>query len=262
MSRNILPQTSCALLFSLLSLVVFLVLLRNPSATSAGRPQLTGTTTEEYVAVEVPGIEPLRAEHPQPLPAPNWISLFDGKTMNNWSVTDFGGQGEVEVKDGRLVLNLGAYMTGVTYKGQQKLPKSNYEVRYKAARLDGIDFFCGLTFPVKESHCSLILGGWGGGVCGLSSIDQMDASENNTTQFRLFNEDEWYNIRLLVLDDRIVAWIDGERIIDEDIEDKEIGIRAEVELNCPLGFATWQTTGGIESVRLRELSEEELSRWK
>ena len=207
-------------------------------------------------------VKPLRAEHPEPLPSPEWISLFDGKTLKNWAVTDFGGQGEVEIKDGRLVMNLGAYMTGITYDGKQELPKTNYEVRYKAARLDGIDFFCGFTFPVKDSNCSLILGGWGGGVCGLSSIDQMDASENNTTQFRLFNEDEWYNVRILVLDHRIVAWIDGERIIDENIEDSEIGIRPEVELSCPLGFATWQTTGAIESIQLRKLSEAELARWK
>lgn len=249
---------ACLHVGSLFSLVVCFVLLTGSSPSSAGEP---GPALQLTAACEAQ-IEPLRAEHPAPLPAPEWISLFDGKTLKNWSATDFGGQGEVEVKDGLLIMNLGAYMTGVTYNGEYQLPTSNYEVRYKAARLAGLDFFCGFTFPVKKSHCSLILGGWGGGVCGLSSIDQMDASENNTTQFRLFNEGEWYNIRLMVLDHRILAWIDGVRIIDENIEDSEIGIRSEVELSRPLGFATWQTMGGIESIRLRELSEDELSRWK
>jgi len=248
-------------LLKVFALAVGCVLLMGLLSSFAGGPQ-PGSAAVELTSGPSAEIEPLRAEHPDPLPAPEWISLFDGKTMKNWAVTDFGGQGEVEVKDGLLVMNLGAYMTGVTYDGKQELPKSNYEVRYKAARLNGLDFFCGFTFPVKDSHCSLILGGWGGGVCGLSSIDQMDASENNTTQFRLFNKGEWYDIRLMVLDDRIVAWIDGERIIDENIKDSEIGIRSEVELSCPLGFATWQTTGAIESIRLRKLSEAELARWK
>jgi hypothetical protein len=248
-------------LFSLPTMVVCCALLIDPSSSVAGRPQ-PNSRPLELTAILAARIEPLRAEHPDPLPAPEWISLFDGESLENWSVTDFGGQGEVEVKDGRLVMNLGAYMTGVTYDGKHELPKSNFEVRYKAARLDGIDFFCGFTFPVKDSNCSLILGGWGGGVCGLSSIDQMDASENNTTQFRLFNKGEWYDVRLMVLDHRILAWIDGERIIDEIIENSEIGIRPEVELSCPLGFATWQTTGAIESIQIRKLSEAELARWK
>ncbi|MBD3674723.1 MAG: DUF1080 domain-containing protein [Planctomycetaceae bacterium] len=224
-------------------------------------------TTQERTSAETPKHSAdnhppaLVATHPQPLPAPEWVSLFDQKSLENWKVTDFGGQGEVDVKDGKILMELGAYMTGVTYDGAMKLPKSNYVIEMKAARLDGLDFFSGLTFPVKDSFCSLILGGWGGGVCGLSSLDSMDASENNTTSYRLFREDEWYVIKLMVLDDRILAWIDGERIIDESIVDTDISIRAEVELSCPLGIATYQTTGGVEYIKLRKLSEPEIASW-
>ena len=33
---------------------------------------------------------------------------------------------------------------------------------------------------------TLVLGGWGGSLCGLSSLDYMDASENQTTTFVSF----------------------------------------------------------------------------
>jgi hypothetical protein len=216
----------------------------------------------ELVSLVGPADVPaLKAERPTPFPEPQWVSLFDQKTMQNWESTKYGGEGDVAIRDGQIVMELGAYLTGVTYTGKTEIPKSNYEVELKAARVDGTDFFSGLTFPVKESYCSLILGGWGGGVCGLSSLDTMDASENNTTTFRLFNQGEFYKIRLMVLDQRILAWIDGERIIDEDIEGTQISIRPDVELSCPLGLSTFQTTGAIDSIRIRKLSEPETVHW-
>ena len=98
-------------------------------------------------------------------------------------------------------------------------------------------------------------------MCGLSSLDTMDASENNTTTFRLFNKGEFYLIRLLVIDHRILAWIDGERIIDEEIEGVQISIRPDVELSCPLGISTFQTTGAIDFIKIRKLSEPEIKHW-
>lgn len=44
------------------------------------------------------------------------------------------------------------------------------------------EFFCGLTVPVRTgTECvSLIVGGWGGSLVGISSIDGLDASETST----------------------------------------------------------------------------------
>ena len=77
-----------------------------------------------------------------------------------------------------------------------KLPKTNFEISLDAKRVQGHDFFCGLTFPVGDSFASLIVGGWGGAVCGISSIDGNDASSNDTTTRRKFDNDKWYHIRL------------------------------------------------------------------
>ena len=49
-----------------------------------------------------------------------------------------------------------------------EIPKINYEVALDAMRVSGSDFFCGLTVPVNDSFCSLIVGGWGGGLGGVS----------------------------------------------------------------------------------------------
>ncbi len=185
-------------------------------------------------------------------PAPGaWRPLFDGKSLEGWKKTEFGGEGEVRIEDGKLILDFGASMTGVTY--QKPFPKSNYEIRLEAMRVEGNDFFCGLTFPVAESHCSFIVGGWGGTVVGLSSIDGRDASENSTGQYREFKNGQWYKLRVRVTDDKIQCWIDDEQVIDQALEGVEISTRVEVNLNKPLGFATYDTRGALRNIAYREL---------
>lgn len=198
---------------------------------------------------------PLSAPKPPRIDPPAWTSLFDGKSLEGWKSTEFGGEGEVSVDDGAIVLGFGSNMTGVTSTAE--IPRINYEVEFLAQRVDGNDFFCGLTFPVKDDYLSLILGGWGGGVCGLSSIDGFDASENQTTQFRVFKKGEWYKIRMRVTEQKIIVWIDGDRIIEQELEDHKLSIRIEVELSCPFGFSTWQTTGALKDIRIRSLAASE-----
>jgi len=188
-----------------------------------------------------------------------WTALFNGKTLDGWKKTKFGGEGDVLIKDGQLILESGVDLTGVTWTKKDKLPLTNYEVYIEAKRVDGSDFFCGLTFPVKKKPCSLIVGGWGGGVCGLSSIDGGDASENETTTYKSFKKGQWYKIRLRVTDKRIEAWIDGKQIVDQDIVKRKIDIRIEVELSKPFGLATWQTTAAIRKLQVRKLTKDELA---
>jgi hypothetical protein len=182
------------------------------------------------------------------------ISLFDGKTLGQWKATDFGGQGEVSVKDGDIHMATGSYMTGITWTGP--VVRMNYEITLEAMRVEGSDFFCGLTFPVDEKPCTLILGGWGGSLCGLSSIDHMDASENSTTRMIGFENGKWYRVRLRVVPNRIQAWLNEEVLVDEDITGKNIDIRIEVEESKPLGIATWNTAGAVRNIKLKKLPEE------
>ena len=174
--------------------------------------------------------------------------LFDGKTLDGWEITDFGTQGPVSVSSGKIILGMGDGCSGITWK--RDFPTVDYEVTLEAMRVDGHDFFCGMTFPVGKDPCTLIVGGWGGMVVGLSSIDGMDASENETMTLKQFENDRWYRIRLRVTADTIQAWIDNEIVVDFTIGDCFLSIRPEVELSKPFGIASWRTTAAIKNIRI------------
>jgi hypothetical protein len=185
-------------------------------------------------------------------------ALFDGESLKNWKITDFGRQGEVAVKEGQLIIHKGKPLSGVTWDGED-LPRVNYEITLECQRVEGSDFFCGLTFPVQESPCTLIVGGWGGSLTGLSSINYQDASENETTNFFDIESGKWYKVRLRVTKTRIQAWLDDAELADVDYSDKKIGIRFEMELCKPLGLATYNTTSAVRKFTLRELTAEDLA---
>ena len=176
-------------------------------------------------------------------------SLFDGKTLTNWQTAEFGAHGEPYVKDGSIILPVGDPMSGVTWTGAP-IPKINYEVTYECQRLDGSDFFGTLTFPVNNSFASLVIGGWGGGVCGISSLDGDDAARNSTTTYKNFENKHWYSIRLRVTPNRLEAWLENEQIVNIDTSGKIISTRGEVDLNKPFGFASYQSTAAIRNVKI------------
>jgi hypothetical protein len=179
--------------------------------------------------------------------------LFDGKSLDGWEITNFGPQGPVNVTGGKIILGIGDGCTGVTWK--KAFPRTDYEVTLDAMRMAGNDFFCGLTFPVGKSPCSLIIGGWGGATVGLSCIDGKDASENETTSIRNFENEKWYHIRLVVTDNSIKSWIDTVKVIDFTIGSKKLSIRPEVGLSKPFGIASWNTTAAIRNIQLRRINK-------
>ena len=152
-----------------------------------------------------------------------------------------------------IVIGFGEGCSGITWKG--KFPKTDYEISLEAKRVDGSDFFCGLTFPVGDDPCSFIVGGWGGSVVGLSSINGDDASENSSGTSMKFDNDRWYTIRVRVNTKQIVCWIDKEKMVDQTLEGQKISIRSEVEASKPLGIATWHTTGAVRNIRWRSLTD-------
>jgi hypothetical protein len=189
-----------------------------------------------------------------------WTPLFDGKNIKDWERTNFGGEGEVKLEEGNMVMAMGSPLTGVHSKGKHKIPKMNYELTLEALKADGDDFFCGLTFPVNDSYVSFICGGWAGGVVGISSIDGMDASENETTEFKNFKKNQWYKIRVRVTENRIQAWIDKDSMVDVDVEDRKLDVRPEVDLSKPLGICAFQTISKLRKIQIRKLDAKELKK--
>lgn len=176
--------------------------------------------------------------------------IFDGKTLDGWEITNFGPQGPVYISDDELILGMGDGCTGVTWK--RDFPLSGYVVSLDAMRVEGNDFFCGITFPVGNEFCSLIVGGWGGTTVGISCIGGKDASENSTTTLMKFDKKHWYHICLTVTGTEIIASIDSIKVVDFKYGKSVLSVRPEVELSKPFGITSWRTTAAIKNIRLQK----------
>jgi len=174
--------------------------------------------------------------------------LFDGVSLDGWEVVEFGLQGQVSVKKGEILLEMGDGCTGITWENDP--PVMDYRISLDAKRVAGNDFFCGLTFPVDDEFCTLIIGGWGGVIVGISCIDSMDASENETTNRMYFKDSQWYHITLEVSGGKINVMIDNQVVIDFTKANHKLSVRPEVSLNIPLGIATWHTSAALKNIRL------------
>lgn len=183
---------------------------------------------------------------------PVWTDLFDGKSLQGWTTTEFGGEGKVSASKGRLILGQGWSLTGITWTGD-KLPGFGYEVEVHGCKLLGHDFFAAITFPVGEEFCSLVLGGWGGDVVGISSIDGMDADSNATRCLVDFAKNQFYNIRIQVTEAAVTAWIDNKQILTHPVPDYEFSVRGEVTPCEPFGIASYETESAFTRIRWRPL---------
>lgn len=182
-----------------------------------------------------------------------WKSLFDGTALGHWKESQFTGRGAVRIENGAIILAAGNPLTGVTWS--DAFPKSGYELRFEGVRLRGGDFFASVTFPAGGNFATWVLGGWGGDIVGISSIDGWDASDNETRSYFDFETARWYAFRLQVTIDRIVAWIDGQRVVNVEIRGRVISLRhGDIKLSAPLGFASYNTTGGIRKIEYRLLT--------
>jgi hypothetical protein len=231
------------------------------------RTTLTVASSEPAApAAEAPKAEPAKetpAEPAKPEPvkdavaapkAADEIPLFDGKTLGKWKKTAFGGEGDVFVnEDGHLEFGFGAVITGVNWS-EAPPATSNYELSLEAMKLDGNDFFVALTFPVKDSHATFVVGGWGGGVVGISSVDDLNASENETMSIEGFEKDVWYKIRVRVTDDQLQAWINDDEAVTLDLEGRKISLLpGDIELSVPIGLAAYQTRAQYRNLVWRKL---------
>lgn len=203
----------------------------------------TFTVTHRAVGDETPTIE-------------NAVQSWQPMT-GKWTTCQFGGDGPVETTDGVIKMGVGDPLTGVRWTGE--VAKESYEIELEARRTEGFDFFCGLTFPVGEKHVTFVLGGWGGGVVGISNIDGLDASENEQTYYRQFKNDVWHRIRARVDPHLIQTWIDDEESIVQVRADHTFDVRFEMELCFPIGMAAYQCDAEYKNVRIRKLTEAEIA---
>lgn len=181
-----------------------------------------------------------------------WQELPLQNGPDAWESVNFGGEGEVEFDGASVRMGFGSPLTAVAWRGAASLPPE-YEIEVVAARLDGSDFFCALNIPIGEQSASVVLGGWGGALCGLSCINGDDASMNATRSFRGFERDQNYRLRVRVDATRVQAWVDDEPLFSQVREGVEFSLRTEVSPAGRLALSCFQTSARIESVRWRSI---------
>ncbi len=157
----------------------------------------------------------------------------------------------VEMRDDSIVLGFGNPLTGIHWP--DGVPRNDYELQLTATRLDGTDFFCGLTFPVGDGALTLIVGGWGGALVGLSCLDGHDASDNETTRMMRFRKGQPVEVCLRVEASRVTVHLDDALVIDVDTAGRACTVRPEVAASEPLGIASFMTTSKISRPRIRRL---------
>jgi hypothetical protein len=141
---------------------------------------------------------------------------------------------------GILRIQWGESLSAIRWSGESIAPP--FEVEWEARRLDGSDFFSGLTFPARESGETLT---W---------IVGKDASQNETTRHQAFEKGRWYRLRLRREGERLAAWIDDGQVVDLDTTGRELDLRpGPIDCCAPFGLATWQTTGEFKGLRWRGL---------
>ena len=193
--------------------------------------------------------------HCGPAPRIEWKLLSD-EFMPAWKASGMPEEGQVSIHDGEITLQPGQPRTGVRYNRWKSsgLPLTRYVIEYEAMRVEGNDFFGTVTFPVNAAHASLVVGGWGGTLVGISSIDDMDASENSTRANAYFENNRWHKVRIEVRDDELRAWVNDKLFVNTSTKGRKLGLRiGDIDKCTPFGFASYATQSRIRNVLVRRL---------
>ena len=188
------------------------------------------------------------------------FALLEPPLAAHWQAAGIPGEGEVRIAEGVIRLAPGSPMTGARLAGDWEalgLPWIDYALTFEARRVEGQDFFATCTFPVgsPERCVSLVIGGWGGGLVGISSIDHFDASQNSTRGEMRFENGQWYRVRLEVRSDDLRVWINDAPMVNTSIKGRHLGLRAgDIDHCVPLGFASFLSVGEIRAIKLERLS--------
>jgi len=184
-------------------------------------------------------------------------SLLESPNAAQWQQAGIPEEGKIQVENSELTLTAGLPMTGAKWIGwNADLPGTNYAVTFEAMRVEGDDIFGMVTFPVgsHDSHATFVIGGWGGTVTGISSINFKDANENQTRGEQRFENNRWYRVRIEVRPDDIRAWVDDRIVVNATIKGKQITLRPGFIDHClPFGFATWNTAAKVRRVVVERL---------
>jgi hypothetical protein len=184
--------------------------------------------------------------------------LLEAPLLQHWQSAGIEGEGSISLAGSEIVLGPGQPMTGVKFTAwsNMNLPLVDYAIEFEATRVDGQDIFAGITFPIRrlDTCATLVVGGWGGGLVGISSIDGLNANENSTRGEHPFTNGQWYRFRLEVRDEELKAWLEDRLVINASIKSRTISLRpGQIEQCVPFGVATYLSTGKVRGLVVTEL---------
>ncbi len=184
--------------------------------------------------------------------------LLSVEFIQAWQPAGIPDEGMINAKLDELSVGIGLPMTGAKWTRWNKagLPQTSYQIEYETMRSEGEDIFGMCTFPVgsHQSHATFVIGGWGGTLTGISSIDFKDASENQTRGEQTFENHRWYRVRIEVRPEVLRAWVNDKPVVNASIKGRQVTLRPGFIDHClPFGFATWNTHAKIRKVLIRLL---------
>ena len=185
------------------------------------------------------------------------LALFNGKDLTGWRVAPLDRGGAVNVlSNGIVECGIGDPMSGIAYTNTP--PTMNYELSLEAMRAEGSDFFIALTIPVETNFCTVIIGGWGGGLCGLSSVDYLDASENQWSEGKNLLNNRWYRLRVRVTPGVLQISL-NDSLYNARVEygeSRRLSLRfGDIDKTKPLGLATYCTRALWRDFTLTRITE-------
>jgi hypothetical protein len=171
------------------------------------------------------------------------LALFNGRDLSGWKIAPFSDSGAVNVvSNGIVSCGIGDPFTGIAYTNTP--PIMNYELSLEAMRTEGSDFFIALTLPVETNFCTVIIGGWSGCLCGVSSVDYADASENQWSEALSLENNRWYVLRVRVTPGVLQVFLNNDlyKARIEFMDSKRLSLRpGDIDKTKPLGLATYRT---------------------
>ena len=182
--------------------------------------------------------------------------LFNGVSLDGWEISKYPGRKDVNVSDGAIVMEAGTPVAGIHRFFDKHPPKKDYEVSLEAKRIQGSDYVCSLTFPVHDSECTFIVGGWFGRVAGLSMVDNKNAQNNETASSIELENDRWYQIKVRVTEDTIACWIDDKQVVDQPINGHTFARHNNLLKIGELSLCAYESKVAYRKILLRDLSNE------